>query len=165
MPIGGYGTGEVDNCLQDEGDEAGGYVVEGGPHAAELHKGQYGRGGRDEVVGALPVPGHELEGVGDSREEDEPDGEEGDEQDGCLGIGVPARQGKPQEGGAAEVGHEEHGKAPHRSTVRKGKEQGERAQEEEGKQGIEDGIGEALATHERQGGTQGCAAKATIGAQ
>jgi hypothetical protein len=65
--------------LQHEGDDAGGYILECGSHAIEFDEGEHGGGGRDEVVGALPIPGHELEGIGDAREEDEPDGEEGDE--------------------------------------------------------------------------------------
>ena len=51
-------------------------------HTAQFDEGEYGWGGWDDVVGALPVPGHELEGVGDAREKDEPDGEEGDEEQG-----------------------------------------------------------------------------------
>ena len=79
-------------------------------HGGSFDKGEHCWGGRDEVVDHAPVPGNELEGIGDAREEYEADGEEGNEEHGGLGVGEPAREGEPQKGGGKDIGDEQRRK-------------------------------------------------------
>ena len=81
-------------CLDIEGQQLGPDVVERGIHGAELHVGKRGWSSGDEIVHHLPIPRDEFERIGDPRKKDESDREEGDEQDGCLSIGIPARECK-----------------------------------------------------------------------
>ena len=76
-------------------------------HAGDLYKGEYRRSSGYQVMDDAPIPWDEFERIRDAREEYQPDGEEGDKQYGGFGVGIPSRQGQPEEGGSKDVGGEQ----------------------------------------------------------
>ena len=105
-------------------------------HAGDLYKGEYRRSSRYQVMNNAPIPRNEFERIGYSREEYQSDGEEGDKQYRCFGVGIPSRQGQPEEGGCKDIGSEQYCECTPRSCMGYIEDEGKRTYQKERKESI-----------------------------
>lgn len=85
------------------------YVCHIGPHRVQLDEGESGGCGRDDVVHHTPIPGHQFQRIGDSRQENQSHREESDHQQWGFRIGEETRGGQPEERGCHQVRHHHGG--------------------------------------------------------
>lgn len=116
-------------------------------HRVQLDEGQHSGRRRDDEVEGAPVPGHQLQRVGDARQENQADREKGNHQDRTFRIGEKQGAGQSEKAGRKQVGDEQHDGIPSAADMGDAEQPGQQSDQKEGEDGVERAVGEGLSGH------------------